>query len=103
MDAKHKYDWIYIATEDDSIRNNFINNFGEKLKMIQKTNIFYHRGYIGDNENVHGIEFQKMYLISMIILSKCIDIVAARCSGAMGAFIFSEGFRESIVYFLGQF
>ena len=103
MDEKHKYNWIYLATEDDSIRNNFINNFGKKLKMIQNTTISYSGGYLGDNKDVHGIEFQKMYLISMIILSKCIDIVAARCSGTMGAFIFSEGFRESIVYFLGQF
>jgi hypothetical protein len=103
MDKKNKYDWIYLATEDDMIRHKFIQSFGTKLKMIQNKNIFYEGGYIGNNKNLHGIEFQKLYLISMIILSKCIDIVAARCSGAMGAFIFSEGFRETIVYFLGQF
>ena len=103
MDEKNKYDWIYLATEDDDIRNKFKKEFGKKLKMVQDKNIDYTGGYIGDNPNLQGIEFQKLYLLSMIILSKCIDVVVARCSGAMGAFIFSEGFRESIVYFLGQY
>ena len=71
--------------------------------MIQNKNISYTEGYIGNNKNLHGIKFQKLYLISMIIVSKCIDIVSARCSGAMGAFIFSKGFRNTIVYFLGNF
>ena len=103
MDKKNKYDWIYLATEDDSIRNIFIKEFGNKLKLIQKNNIDYTGGYIGENKNLKGIEFQKLYLISMITISKCLDVIVARCSGAMGAFIFSKGFRENIVYFLGQF
>ena len=103
MYEKNKYDWIYLATEDDSIRDKFIQEFGNKLKLIQKNRINYKKGYIGENQNLKGIQFQKMYLISMITISKCIDVIVARCSGAMGAFIFSEGFRENIVYFLGQF
>jgi len=103
MYEKNKYDWIYLATEDDKIRDKFIKEFGNKLKLIQKNNIDYTGGYIGENKNLKGIEFQKMYLISMITISKCLDVIVARCSGAMGAFIFSKGFRENIVYFLGQF
>ena len=103
MDKKNKYDWIYLATEDDNIREKFIKEFGEKLKILQKKNIDYKGGNIGSNSNLHGIEFQKLYLKSMLIISKCIDVVIARCSGAMGAFVFSEGFREALVYFLGQF
>ena len=103
LDKKNKYDWIYLATEDDEIRGRFIKEFGEKLKMLQKENTGYKFGPVGSNPKLHGIEFQKLYLESMLIISKCIDVVITRCSGAMGAFVFSEGFRESLVYFLGQF
>ena len=39
----------------------------------------------------------------MIILSKCIDIISAQTSGAIGVFIFSNGFRYSKVYNLGYY
>ena len=71
--------------------------------MIQNTTFEYKSSsYVGVIKILQGIEFQKLYLLSMITLSKCIDIVTVRCSGAMGAFIFSKGFIESIVYFLDK-
>ena len=103
MDKKNKYDWIYLATEDDSIRDKFIKEFGNKLKLIQEKKIDYNGGYIGENKNLVGIKFQKMYLISMITISKCLDVIISRCSGAMGAFVLSKGFRENLIYFLGQY
>ena len=103
MDKKNKYDWIFLATEDDNIRTKFIKEFGDKVKMVQTKNINYKDGYLADNENLRGIEFQKIYLLSMLTLSKCLDVIITRCSGAMGAFIFSEGFRESLIYFLGYY
>ena len=103
MDEKNKYDWIYLATEDDKIRSKFVKQFGNKLKMLQNQNINYDGGCIGDNKNLQGIKFQKLYLLSMLTLSKCLDAVITRCSGGMGVYIFSEGFRESLVYFLGQY
>ena len=39
MDEKNKYDWIYLATEDDNIRSTIIKEFGEKLKIVQNKNI----------------------------------------------------------------
>ena len=103
MDEKNKYDWIYLSTEDDNIRNSFIKEFGEKLKMVQNKTIGYKGGFIGDNENLQGIEFQKVYLLSIIILSKCIDVILARCNANLGVFLFSEGFRESKLYSLGHY
>ena len=103
MDKKNKYDWIFLATEDDNIRTKFIKEFGDKVKMVQTKNINYKDGFLADNENLRGIEFKKIYLLSMLTLSKCLDVIITRCSGAMGAFIFSEGFRESLIYFLGYY
>ena len=45
----------------------------------------------------------KIYLINILILSKCIDIITARTNGSIGAFIFTEGFRNIIVYYLGLY
>ena len=40
MNNKNKYDFIFIATEDDLIRKKFIKEFGDNLK------------YIGGNKNI---------------------------------------------------
>ena len=45
----------------------------------------------------------KTYLINIIILIKCIDIITSMTSGTIGAFILSEGFRNKIVYNLGLY
>jgi hypothetical protein len=103
MDANYTYDWIYLTTEDDKIKENFTKVFGQKLKILQKKNNKYVKGFIGLNKNMQGMKFQKLYLKSIIILSKCLDIIASRCNGAMGAFILSKGFRNSFVYFIGQY
>ena len=90
-----------MATEDDNIRSTFIKEFGEKLKMVQNKNISYEGGFIGNNHNLQGIEFQKLYLL--ITLSKCLDVILTRCSANLGVFFFSEGFRESKLYLIGDY
>lgn len=56
------------------------------------------------NENIKGnIEYMKIYLINIIILSKCKDIITPRTSGSIAAFIFSKGFRNTKVYYLGTY
>ena len=34
MNLKNNYDWLFISTEDDSIREIFIKEFGHKLKFF---------------------------------------------------------------------
>ena len=45
----------------------------------------------------------KNYLINIIILSKCLDIITSRTSGSSGVFVLTKGFRHSKVYFLGTY
>ncbi len=108
MNKKNKYDFIFLGTEDNKIRNLFIKIFGKKLKyLIPKDKIFYNYdtgNYLTYNKNVFGnMNFSKIYLLSVIILSKCIDIISSRTSGAAGVFIISNGFRNKIVYYLGEY
>ena len=108
MDKKNNYDLFFMTTEDDIIRQKFINEFGKKLKYIKynkKINYNYiNKNYISFNENIIGnIEYSKIYLINIIILSKSTDIICARTGGAIGTFILTNGFRNSKVYNLGVY
>ena len=108
MDETYNYDFIFFSTEDELIRKKFIPNFKSKIKLlIPKTNINYNyeeKDFINLNKNINGnIEYTKNYVLNTIILSKCLDIVANRCSGTAGIFIITNGFRHAKIYNLGQY
>ena len=107
-DKINNYDFIFLTTEDNIIRNKFIKEFKDKVKyLLPNKNIEYDyndREYLTLNPNVAGnMEFEKIYVLSIVILSKCIVIISSRTSGAAGAFILSEGFRNDLVYYLGDY
>ena len=102
LNDKNKYDYYFITTEDNNLRNNFINKFKEKLKYFTDENeIKYNykkKKLLANNRNIKGnFIFMKNYLINILILSGCLDILSAKTNGAIGAFIFSKGFRYSKV------
>ena len=107
LNLKNNYDWFFISTEDDIIRDIFIKEFGCKLKyfFFKKINYNYkNKEVLLYNKNLRGnLKYSKIYLINMIILSKCLDILSANTSGAIGVFIISNGFRYSKVYNLGYY
>ena len=108
-DKKYNYDWIFINTEDQKIRNNFINEFGNKLKYLlpkkelkynykEKKLLYNYNNIIGSKDNL------KNYILNMIILSKCIDIITCLTNGSVFVLIFNNGlFRYSQVYYLGLY
>ena len=108
MDKKYKYKWFFVTTEDDLIREKFIHKFGKKLKYIKsRTKINYNykkKELLAFNKNVMGnLEFMKIYLVNIIILSKCLDILSSRTAGAIVAFILTKGFRNIKLYNLGYY
>lgn len=108
MDKENKYNWFFLTTEDDFIREKFIHEFGKKLKYIKsRININYDykkKDFLGFNKNIMGnLEYMKIYLINIIILSKCLDFIASRTGGSLVAFIISKGFRNIKVYNLGSY
>ena len=108
MDKSNKYDYIFLATEDNLIKKKFISSIGKKLKYIKSNeNLKYNytkKDYLAFNNDVKGnINYIKIYLINIIILSKCLDIICSRTAGSVGAFIFTNGFRNIKVYFLGRY
>jgi len=108
FDKKNKYDWIFLATEDDIIRQKFINAIGSKVKyLLNKSQILYNYAtkkllaYSIDFKK--NVEFNKIYLLNIIILSKCLDLLAANTSGTVGIFVLTKGFRNYKVYNLGHY
>ena len=108
MDKKYKYDFIFFSTEDESIKTKFCPSFGNKLKYLNTNFIikydYRNKSLLNLNENIIGnLNFTKSYVLNIIILSKCLDIVAARCSGASAIFIITNGFRHAKIYNLGLY
>lgn len=103
---KNKYDWIFLSTEDEIMKEKFIKEFNYSIKLYnpkKKIKYDYNLGKnIMLNKDIYGnLEYAKNYLINMIILSKCTDFISAKGSGAVGVFIFTNGFRYYHIYNLG--
>jgi hypothetical protein len=108
LDKKNKYDWIFLATEDNIIREHFIRGLGIKVKcLLNKRKIFYNysekKVFAYNIDYKKNINFNKIYLLNIIILSKCLDLLAANTSGTIGIFILTKGFRNYKVYNLGYY
>ena len=108
IDDKYKYDWVFLSTEDNIIRKKFIKAIGIKVKcLLNKKQISYNYKtkkyiayYIDYKKN---IEYNKIYLLNIIILSKCLDFLGAKTNGTIGVFILTKGFRNYKVYNLGAY
>ena len=101
FDREYKYDYIFFATEDEAIRNKFIPEFIDKVKFIYSKDFKNVTNY---NERVNKkLSSVKNYVLNIVILSKCLDIITSRTSGSAGVFIMSEGFRHFKVYNLGLY
>ena len=108
MDDKYRYDYIFFTTEDEKMRDLFEKSFINKIRQIKpKFRINYDysgKKTLAHNENIRGnIEYNKIYLLNVIILSKSLDIATARCTAAAGIFILSNGFRNKKIYDLGLY
>ena len=108
MHKKNKYKFFFLATEDDLIRVKFKNEFGNKIKFLQykrKINWNYNsKTFLGQNSLLIGNqEFTEIYILNIIILSKCLDIIGGLCNGLFGAFVISNGFRNTKIYDLGTY
>ena len=108
LDNKNKYDWIFLTTEDNFIRDEFLRAVGIKVKcLLNKNKINYNyskKQFLAYNIDFKiNTEFNKIYLLNIIILSKCLDFLAARTTGTMGVFVLTKGFRNYKVYNLGYY
>ena len=104
---EHRYDKIFVATEDAEILNLFVREFGEKLKYIDQPRIELtkDKNFISDIELSadRRYEIALNYYTALYILSNCTAIIAGRTAGTLGAVFMSEGYRYSHFYNLGYY
>lgn len=103
LEKKCKY--VFLATEDEDIYQCFQKEFGDRLKVTRAKRCIN----IG-KENINNIAFDRKndkylkgleYLTNIGILSKCQCIVAGCAGGSYGALLFTAGYEEKNIYWLG--
>ena len=99
-DEKYKYDYIFFATEDEKIKKKFVPEFKDKIKLLDPEDSIMETF---KNKSLEHLNYVKNYILNVVILSKCLDIIASKNCGATGIIIITEGFRNSLFYDLGVY
>lgn len=101
-------EYIYLATEDETIYDLFKATFGEKLLSlnVERYRDTGNKKYItqmeSDRENdkyYKGLE----YLATIELLSRCNYILAGRVGGSVAALVLSNGYEYEYFYDLGSY
>lgn len=109
MDNYH-CEYLFLATEDAGVLEKFRCEFGNKLLFVEQKRISYDdmkdvRNVMDANIKVNKDRYKMGldYLCATYILSKCNCFVAARCGGAKGVLLMTDGFEYEYIYNLGFF
>lgn len=99
--------WVYLATEDDDIYNQFVDAFADRLKVTQAK-----RCQDTGSRNINDISYEREndrylkgreYLINVLLLSMCDCLVAGNVGGTLGALLMTDGYEYQQVYQLGVY
>lgn len=96
----NKYDYIYLATEEESIVEQFIRELG-KEKVLTNARKYYDKAYshMDKNSLLYQVNFKREndqfykgleYLSSMILLSRCSALIGGHCGGTDLALFFNN-------------
>lgn len=108
FNEKNKYDFIFISTEDEIIKERFIKEFQNKIKILNPDEKIHYNYKEGKPINLHNniignLEYSKNYIYNIIILSKCTDIIMVRGNGACMVYLLNNQFRNILIYNLGVY
>lgn len=104
---RYSIDKIFIATEDELIEQQFLARFKEKCIISDQIR----RPYDG----IHWITEMKSarendaylsgleYLVTILMLARCDCFLSGMNSGAVGVFLFSNGFTYDYIWDLGRY
>lgn len=96
---------IFLVTEDAEIAQAFRQEFGDRVRMTGQEPIRYDgRGYLDCQKGVSGdVRRAREYLVRIIMLSRCSDVMCGRTAGSLGAAILSKGFDSAFYWDLGEY
>ena len=101
-------DYVFLATEDEDILNQFENHFSKKLlyvkqRRVKKKNMNDSDYMIDINKQVNEDKYMMglNYLSAIYILSKCSCFIGGRTGGTKGVLLMKGSFEFEYVYNLG--
>lgn len=96
---------IFLGTEDKEIYMAFFNRYGKKVITNRKDFVKYNGEFsLGKliKEQVSDVRREGLiYLVTMIILSKCNCFIGGHCSGTVGVMLMEETFEYKYIFDLG--
>ncbi|MDR2593215.1 MAG: hypothetical protein LBC87_00385 [Fibromonadaceae bacterium] len=107
---KYNLDFVYLATEDESIFENFSKEFGEKLIHNNQKRIKLTEQDLTDGKLLVDFNFGRErdkyhlgleYIASIYILSRCKYFIGGFTSGTISVMLMTQGFEYKYVYDLG--
>ena len=100
---------VLLVTEDGNIYNNVKNHFKDKfvsLPFDRLVTSYSSKSFLSEDESINQIsespyERGLIYLIKILLLSKCYYFIGGRTCGSWAACVFSKGFKYCHLYDLG--
>ena len=104
---KYRCKWIYLATEDENIYQQFYKAFGSSLKVTSaKRSSDISHSNINDimmREEDDRKKIGRNYLINILLLAKCDCLVAGSVGGTYGALLLTKGYEYEYIFDLGVY
>lgn len=105
--SKYKIDMIFLATEDETIRERFVFEYKDKIVESDKN---YIRNYDG-KDYIYAYSSSKSpyqtsldYLIKMLLLSKCDYLVTSLASGSRFAIAMNNNnYKDKFIFDIGRY
>lgn len=98
---------VFLASEDEGVRNIFRREFGDDLLIWQNELPAYETGYLLSSGALgaadRAVRLADQYFISVLLLARCPCLLAGCTSGSLGAMLFSRGYEWSHIYDLGTY
>ena len=104
--SKYNCDYVYLATEDEGILVKFKEKYGDKLLCVNQKRVSNVKSYLYEDQDFTSVDKYTQvlsYLESIYVLSKCVGLVAGRCSGTVGACILTDGYEFLYVFTKGRY
>lgn len=101
-----KYKQIYLCTEDQSIYDTLMHEFGDKIITFKQDFVEYKDGYLSDalRNDSKTLRAQAIeYLIQMLLLAETDTLIAGMTSGTLGVLIFNIKFDNEFIWDLGYY
>lgn len=109
---QNHYSAIYVATEEKRLFDAIADAFGREIVRENQRKYFDEQYYQRNLNYIGHVRFDRErdnfwkgleYLSSLVILSRCTDLIAGNCGGTEFAVLFTNGYRNKYIFNKGVY